>query len=726
MQTTQYEFRVKNKTFFINIIIILLVLISAGCSSLRHIPEGSYSLEGVSVESDNKEIDVNALSAYIRQKPKTKWFSLIRMPGSRPVLFDSLLASKSANDIKQAVRNTGYLHADVDVVNIVKPNNKKISVKYVVHSGEPYNISDFKYTVDDNRILEIISQNRWLLNPIRAGRRFSIQNLNSTRNQITNMLANNGYYLFNKDYIEFDVDTAYNSTDVDVMMRLFNYKASKTSEGEEHKQYRIRNVKFSSEDGAYIPLRRKVLDNITEINTGDLYSASKLQRTYNNYSRLQAVKYTSIRFTELPDTALLDCDILFNMNKPSTISFQPEGTNTAGDLGAAATLTYSHSNLFRGSELLSIQMRAAFEAISGLEGYNDQNYQEYGIETKITFPRMVMPLLSHNFKRRSTASTELLGSYNLQNRPEYHRRLFTAALRYRWSSADLRASYRFDLIDMNYVYMPWVSETFRRDYLESTDNRNAILRYNYEDMFIMKIGFGITLNHNNYYLRTNIETSGNLLYGISQATRLPKNSQGQYTLFNIAYAQYVKGDIDYIKMVNFDENNQLAIHAALGVAYPYGNSNILPFEKRYFSGGANSVRGWTVRSLGPGNFIGKDGRIDFINQTGDVKLDLSLEYRTKLFWKLNGAVFIDAGNIWTIRDYAEQEGGQLRFNEFYKQIAVAYGLGLRFNFNFFILRFDFGMKAVNPAYTTDEEHFPILRPNLKRDLAFHFAVGLPF
>ncbi len=274
--------------------------------------------------------------------------------------------------------------------------------------------------------------------------------------------------------------------------------------------------------------------------------------------------------------------------------------------------------------------------------------------------------------------------------------------------------------------MPWISETFRKDYLESTDNRNAILRYNYEDLFIMKIGFGITVNHSNYSIRTNLETAGNVLHGASRLFKFKKNEDGQSTLFNIAYAQYVKGDIDYTKLVNFDENNQLAFHAALGVAYPYGNSKVLPFEKRYFSGGANSVRGWSVRSLGPGTFKGTDGRIDFINQTGDIKLDLSVEYRSKLFWKLHGAAFIDAGNIWTIREYDEQAGGQFLLDEFYKQLAVSYGLGLRFNFDYFILRFDFGMKAVNPAYNTKREHFPLLYPKVSRDLAFHFAVGMPF
>ena len=195
---------------------------------------------------------------------------------------------------------------------------------------------------------------------------------------------------------------------------------------------------------------------------------------------------------------------------------------------------------------------------------------------------------------------------------------------------------------------------------------------------------------------------------------------------SIRFAQYVKGDFDFSRSFKFDERNSLAIHAALGISYPYGNSTILPYEKRYFSGGANSVRGWNVRGLGPGTYTGTDGRIDFINQTGDVKLDLSMEYRTFLFWKLHAAVFLDAGNIWTIRSYEDQPGGQFRIDSFYKQIAVAYGLGLRLNFDFFILRLDGGMKAVNPAGKETVERYPLIYPNFKRDFTLHFAVGLPF
>jgi outer membrane protein assembly factor BamA len=229
----------------------------------------------------------------------------------------------------------------------------------------------------------------------------------------------------------------------------------------------------------------------------------------------------------------------------------------------------------------------------------------------------------------------------------------------------------------------------------------------------------------NWQLKFNFESAGNLLNLTKKIFNAKHNSDGHYELFNIAFSQYVKADIDFVKSYAINEQNSLAFHAAFGIAIPYGNSSIVPYEKRYFSGGANSVRGWSVRELGPGSYKGTDGKIDFINQTGNLKLDISLEYRSYLFWKFYGAAFVDAGNIWNTRSYS-QIGSQFQLSSFYKEIAVAYGLGLRLDLDYFILRFDGGMKAINPSYPTGKQHYPIISPNFKRDFTFHFAVGLPF
>lgn len=728
------------------IIIILIVSAAISCSPTKYVPDGDFLLKSSVAKSDDRTFNAAQLTPYMRQRPNSKWFSLFNLPlsiynlsgrdstkwcnrvlrnlGEPPVVYDSSLVASSCHDMVDAMHTMGFLNAEVS--SCTSKRGKKAYVTYTVKPGHMFLIDSVDYKIEDSTLVGLLKVDDMKSRGLKRGMCFSNANLEAERKRLSEILADNGYYRFNKDFIHYEADSMGKDSKVDVTLRLIKYRSSNNSEETNHKQYFINNVTFHGNADGRIPIRRKVLENKTELKCGNEFRAIDLQNTYNNFARLQAVRYTNISFEELPDTALLDCDIHINTRKPNTISFQPEGTNTAGDFGAAASLTYENNNVFRGSELFSVQLRGAFEAITGLEGYQNQNYKEYNVETKLVFPRIIAPFLPRRYRYKNNMRSELLFSYNMQNRPEFHRRVLSSAWRYYWKSSTNRWSYRLDLIDINYVHMPWISSTFKKEYLDDVSNRNAILRYNYEDLFILKTGLNFTYSNGAHAIRSNIELGGNLLNGVSRLLGSKKNENGQYTLFNIAYAQYVKGDFDYTRLVSIDSKNTLAMHCGLGIAFPYGNSMVLPFEKRYFSGGANSVRGWNVRELGPGKFRGSDGRIDFINQTGDVKLDLNLELRTYLFWKFNGAFFVDAGNIWTIKNYKDQPGGQFRFGEFYKQIAVAYGLGVRLNFDYFVMRFDFGMKAVNPAYDNSRQHYPITNPDFGRDLAVHFAVGMPF
>ena len=700
--------------------IVMAGLLTA-CSGMKDIPEDAVLLHRVKVVTDGNYDDVSpqALKPYVLQREQVRWFGLVR----KPIVIDTILARRSADNLRSALFNKGYLDAHVDV--LTEPAGKhKQNVIYVLHPEQPYFLNQMDYDIQDTAISRFLHPRLVPLEP----QRFNVEMLDQERKHITQLLTNNGYYHFNKTDISFQADSTIGNHLVNMTMVLHPYRPTEDTVMS-HRQYHIRNLRFlSGNEDRSIPLRASVLRNNTFITPGELYSASDLQNTYNHFGRLNAIRYTNINFTEVPDSNLLDCDIQLSTYKPSTISFQPEGTNTAGDLGAAVTLSYQNRNLFHGSEMLSLELRGAFEAIRGLEGYSNQNFEEYSAQARLSFPRFIAPFISRNFRRRINASSEVSLLYDLQNRTEFHRRVLSVAWRYKWQDANHHDRYQLDLVDLNYVFMPWISDTFRQDYLDDTTSRNAILRYNYEDLFIMKSGLGYTYNNGQYAIRANIETAGNVLSLFSKLTNASKNSEtGQYSLFNIAYAQYVKGDFDYTRYLVFDDENTLAFHFGVGIAYPYGNSSILPFEKRYFSGGANSVRGWSVRSLGPGKYARRDGNIDFINQTGDMKLDINLEYRAHLFWKLGGALFIDAGNIWTLRDYADQPGGQFKVQNLLEDLAVSYGLGLRFNFDYFVLRLDLGMKAVNPAYEEDGgEHFPIIKPRLSRDYAFHFAVGMPF
>ena len=730
-------------------IFLLLIALLASCTVTKFVPDGEYLLDKVEVKSDTNALGVNPseMRQLVRQRGNSRWFSAAKLPlatyslsgrdttkwfnrflrsiGEPPQLYDSVSTRASMDILQTQLQNMGYLRASVDVYNKIK--GKKLVTTYLLHPRQPYFINKVDYDIRDSAIAVVLNLADSTRRGLKSGMMFNVANLDNERSRISKYLTNRGYYRFNKDFISYRADSVPGSPLINLTLVLDKYRS-----GEEtnlpHQVYTIGDVNFRSgnPNDSVIPLRQSVLESNTFLESGALYASNDLQTTYNHFGRLGAVRYTNISFHEHEFEPVLDCDILVSTNKPSTISFQPEGTNTSGDLGAAVSLTYQNRNIFHGSENLSVVLRGAYEAIRGLEGYSNTNFQEYSVETSLSFPRFIAPLLSTSFRRRVNASSEVSLLYDLQNRPEFMRRVFSVAWRYKWNDQNHHDRYQVDLLDLNYISMPWISDTFKAEYLDNTDSRNSILRYNYENLFIMKLGFGYTYNNGRYAIKVSAESAGNLLNLASHMFHFHKNSEEQYTFLDIAYAQYLRGIFDYTRNFVFDYHNQLVFHFGFGIAYPYGNSTILPFEKRFFSGGANSVRGWSVRSLGPGKFIGRDGRIDFINQTGDMKLDLNLEYRASLFWKFGGALFIDAGNIWTLRDYEDQPGGQFKLSEFWQQIAVSYGLGLRLNFDYFVVRFDMGMKAVNPAYEDEKDHFPILHPRLSRDFAFHFAVGLPF
>lgn len=755
----------------------------AGCAPERFLHDDELLLDRVSLKADDDDVPTNQLSGYVRQHPNSRWFSLFKVPlgvycisgtdstrrvnrffrriGEAPVVFDSVQAERGRENMEAAVRNLGFLNAEVDVQE--RHRKRKLALSYNIHAHERYTVSAINRVVEDP-VLDSLITSTWSESLLYEGMPFDINQLDMERNRISSLLQNAGYQRFNKSYVRFDADTTLASHQVKLTLRVPLYRASAMDSLSSHPRFRLGQIyfltdversqiqnpgrdidSFSVRDIHFFQrgntrLRSSFLMGKSELRPSSLYRESDVQNTYANLSSLSAVMGANVSLEPSPRSSdELDAYVNLLMAKHHGVSAELEGTNSAGDLGAAVSLGYQNRNVLRRSAMFSLKLRGAFEAIKGLEGYADQNYIEYGVEADLNFPEFRFPFLPRKFRQSAKAQSIASLMFDSQDRPEFHRRVLTAAWRYRWNQDNLKRQHRIDLIDLNYVFMPWISETFHKEYLADNSNRNAILRYNYENLFIMKWGYnfhytslpptaqGSSYGSNAYSIRVAIETAGNLLYGISNLFNTQySETLNAYTLFNIAYAEYVKLDFDFAKSFRFDDRNSLATHLAFGIAYPYGNSKVLPYEKRYFSGGANSVRGWSVRGLGPGRFSGSDGRVDFIRQTGDVRLDMSVEWRSHLFWKIDGAVFLDAGNIWTLRDYEEQPGGQFKFNTFWKQIALAYGLGFRLNFGYFILRLDGGMKAINPAYEKGRLRYPIIHPNFGRDFELHFAVGLPF
>ena len=755
--------------------------ILTSCSSKKFLAKGETVLSEIKLTSAEKNFPAKHYSPYVRQQPNTKWFSLWKVPlglyclssadsvkakkgvsrfwrrmGEAPVVYDKALTALSAQNLTRAMRNDGYLHARTDTVVVRKKHKTK--VEYQLTPGEPFYVEHLHYVFTNPAHREAFRQDS-AQTLLRRGMRLDLNRLAEERNRIVKALGDRGFYGIHDGFVTFDIDTLRGSRGValtlvcEVPMGTDSVRSTTVQHLREVRIWEDISPETPERDSTTYRgltlfssgkqrLKSRLYASHINLQKGDTMCASAVRNSYANLSTLPAIAHATFKISPVPtDSSALDCDIRVERKKPNMVGLELEGTNTAGDLGAAASLTFSNRNMFRGSELLSLKLRGAFEAITGLEGYANENFIEWSAEASLRFPTLLAPFVKYRIHKALKAESEAKLMYDSQDRPEFHRRVLTASWGYKWlKTADSRLQHKLDLLSVDYVYMPWISGTFRNQYLEGDDPHYAVLRYSYENLFIMKIGYNFLYNSmrnaadrpsglyqtNGFQLKGGVEAAGNLLYAAMRLSGKERDAQGCYNFLGINFSQYVKFDLDFVKSFRLNSRNSFAFHAAFGLGLPYGNSNILPYEKRYFSGGANSVRGWSVRELGPGSYSGQGGRVDFINQTGNLKLDLSAEWRTFLFWKLHGAFFIDAGNIWNTRSYAGMEDGLFHWNTFYRQIAVSYGLGLRLNFDYFILRFDGGMKAVNPAELHGRGHYPLIHPQMKRDFTFHFAVGLPF
>lgn len=771
------------------ILSFMAAILLTGCSSTRHVPQGEMLLDRVSIHLHDSTgiLDDEVMATYVRHKENnrmlwsaklrlgiynmsgkdsTKWINRwIRKLGEPPVIYDYENVVSDAVQLQKAMVNSGFLKAQVKADTMSDSRHRKMKVSYDLYPGEPYIISDISYVFPNDTLRELVMKDSARL-ILRPGDLLDRTNLESERELITSRLRNRGYYAFAKEFITFNADTTENSREVSLTMTL-NPSYPVQNQGfsiATHSEYIVRNIFFLmdydpgvTEDirnyqavdtvnykdvtilyGDKRYLRPGILAENCFIRKGRIFRQREVDNTYSALSRLSILKFINIRLIPAGSAngvEFLDAYILLTRGKSQTFSVELEGTNSEGDLGVAAGLTYSHRNVGKGSETLSAKLRGAYESLSGnLSGLIHDRYIEYSLETALTFPKFKAPFLRESFKRKIMASTEVNISMNYQERPEYTRIISTAGWSYKWTERHNRNRHTYTPIDVNYVYLPESTN----DFINEIAPDNPLLRYSYEDHFIMRMGYSFyhtnkrqempwsrSRQSNIFTLRVNAEVAGNFLFLLNSIFSHRSNfHENPYKVFGIRYSQYAKLDADYSLLHIFDSRNAIAFHAGFGIGVPYGNSAMLPFEKRFYGGGANGVRGWDVRTLGPGRFPGTNSVSDFINQCGDIRLDMSSEYRAKIFWVLEGALFIDAGNIWTIHNYPTQPDGMFHFNSFYKELAAAYGVGLRLDFNYFLLRFDLGMKAHNPAI--NQEPWPLIHPKWGRDHSFHFSIGYPF
>lgn len=735
----------------------------------------------------------------------TKWYNrTLKHAGEPPVIYDSTQINRTLTQLSRIMENKGYQHAEIEpvitegdkrvkIVFDIKSNEPTRIADYKI------NIND---TVFDRKIIDhsfpiperfrkrmgdtatTINLNRYLSygKLLKKGDQMDLDLLNAERERVTSILNRNGYMAFSKDYIEFVADTIGKKNEVDLEMiiypqtqRLNNHETINTP----HTQYFLDNVDiyvdynpiadgdlnhynatdtvyrgkyriFYGARGRYI--KPFVILNNCYIQPGNLYNGSQVSTTYNALSQLNILKNVNIRYEQYleNDSTRMRCIITAVPDKKQGISSEIEGTNSSGFFGIGAGLGYTHRNIFKGSELLNIKVKGSYEAVTpNFSNFND-NYFEIGSEASLTFPRFMFPFLNYDLRRKLRASTQLTSSYTYQRRPGYFTRtVFATGLKYIWENrTNGTVRHTLDLVDISYAHIPNLSSDFEK---QLTTNAKI---YSFTDQFILSTGYTYYRSNNmsqrlfyapnrrdrsSYSLRASFETAGNALALFAALTNIKKDEYGSKKIFDTYYAQYVKGNFDYSKSIQIDDNNAFAWRIGAGVVYPYGNYKLVPFQKRFFSGGANSVRGWSARELGPGSFYREDA--NFNDQSGDVRFDANAEYRSKAFWKLEFAAFLDAGNIWTLKGTERQYKGEFKFNKFYKQIASAWGLGLRLDLEFVLIRLDCGWKLYNPAdtpiYKTDasgyqvvdgfESKWAVLKPfRFRENTAWHIAVGYPF
>jgi len=755
------------------------------CSSTKHVPEGQLLLDKVNININDPQSSVEAsqLYNYLRQnanhrvlgglklqlafynlsgKDPNNWFNKwIQRVGTPPVLYDSTLTLASADQLSAALRNRGFMKNSVTYRVNADSAKRKARVEYDITLGEPYRIRSIDYDIPDESLRDVILADSASFS-VHPGDLLDYNKLEEWRQSITEALRNKGYYAFNKEYITFMADTAANSYDVDLTLNGRDpYRNDRMPYYTQHAPFYVRNVTYvmsydpvamqngywgmdtvTMKSGVRVfvgeddYLRSEVLDECNFIEPGSLYSVEAINRTYRALGRLNALKSISIDVRPVGNVdgeLMVDAFVLLQPDKSQTISASLEGTNSEGDLGFGIGLDYEHRNIFKGAEVLGAKFKVAYESISGnLGGLINDNYSEYSTELGLTFPKFMFPFLRRSFKRKIQASTAFTVNFDYQARPEYTRVIAGGAWRYQWTERHRRLSHTITLFDLSFISVP----KFNDEFFDRITN--PLLLYSYQDHLIMRMGYNFyrtnkaelsvlqmgNFQRNVFTIRANAETAGNLLYAMSKISKQQPGEDGSYKSLGIRYSQYIKADADYAFTHNIDRRQSVAFHVGAGIAIPYGNSDVLPFEKRFYSGGANSVRGWGVRTLGPGSYNSNNSLSNFIYQCGDIRFDVNLEYRAKLFWVVELGLFLDAGNIWTIKDYEDQPGGVFKFNKFYEQIAASYGAGIRLDFKYFLVRVDMGMKAHNPA--SGQDHWPLLSPKFKRDSEFHFSVGYPF
>jgi outer membrane protein assembly factor BamA len=768
--------------------VLCLILIVSGCNPTKYVTEENLLLSKneIVLNAGKKElpssISAKTIKPYIKQVPnkrifgarfhlalynlsninKKNWFhKWLRNIGEEPVIYDQASAGKSGDQIQSFLKSKGYF--DTHVNETTKVDKKEVKVYYNIAPGKPYRIRDIKYEISDTALAGLITMDT-INCLLEKGMVYDIDQLQNERLRLEKFIRNIGYYTFSSEDIFFKVDSTLGTHQVDIFYNV-SKKPSLNDQGKliytPHRLYRVKDVfifpqfdpKVALREGeSYISgfdtinyegfnfisppgksyIKPSIIKQSMYVMPGSLFNVTNTELSQSHLTALKNHRLVSVGYVEGESSSsgegVLNCVVQLTPMTRQAYTIELEGTNSSGNLGGAVNLIYQNKNLFRGAENLNIKIKGAYETLTEhITGF--KNSMEYGGEATLSLPKFLTPFpAKETFVKNHDPKTVLQMGYSHQKIPVYTKTVANFSAGYSWKGG------KYTERTLNPVFIDVVNLPFIDSAFNEKVKTTSYLADSYKNMMI--VGGNYTYVYNNqkiqrsrdyWNVRLSFNAAGNLLSLAYRLAKKEKSDTSAYKLFGQDFAQYIKGEANISYHRKLNEASSIVYRAFAGVGFPYGNTrNAMPFAEQYFGGGSNDIRAWVVRSLGPGSYVTPD-KSSFVNQTADIKIEANAEYRFKLFWILEGAVFADAGNIWTFREDVDRPGAQFKINKFLDDTAVGAGFGLRYDIKFVLLRTDLGFKLRDPSITSGSKIIPLSRSyNLKDDMALVFGIGYPF
>ena len=769
------------KAIGITCIAILSLLMLIGCSTTKRIPDDETLYTGVKkmkiipdsgvTITDAAEADVRStlsvapnnplFSPYIRtpfpiglwvwnyMEPKNNkglkhW--IYEKLAKEPVLISSVQPELRMRVVKDILANNGYFGAKADYELIYnKRNPRKARISYRIEVPRAYTLDTIELPVPTSPITRFIDSinNASILH---RGDQYCLDSLAAERTRITQALRNNGYFYFRPEYIEYLADTTLVPGKVALKLTLKNGIPAQAL-----KPYYIGdiNVRLNRATGGgtpdtiryphmtvayYKPIRLKkwILPRNITFEPGSIYSIETQNTTQSNLSRLGIFRSVSVEVTPIDSLSQkdsLDVTIQATFDVPLEATIEANVSSKSNSyIGPGLIFGINHNNLFGGGEKFSIKLNGSYEWQTGGGSQHGKaslfNSYEFGLNTSLSYPRIVPGFLPQMPRtRRYPAYTRFQLGANLMNRPHYFRMVsFNGSVSYDYRTS-LRAGHSVTPFKLVYTKLLNTTESF-----DKTMEENPAIALSFRDQFIPSSSYTYTYDtsygrevDNRFIWQLTGMSAGNILSGITSLL----GQHGEKRIFGSSFSQFVKGSAEMVYYHRFRPEHWLVSRVFIGAEHAYGNSQEVPYSEQFYIGGANSIRAFTIRSLGPGSYFPPKDDIDgYFDQTGTFKLEANIEYRFPIWGDLHGAAFVDAGNIWLLKRDPNRPGGELDHKTFLNDIALGTGVGLRYDIGMLVLRGDLGI-GIHAPYDTGKKGYYNMT-SFKNSLAFHLAIGYPF